>query len=139
MKYNLDDDPIFQRIMKNYIHNIYNIENISTCINNNKLSLLGRLMKHDSTRTVLLSSAYLQHHSSFFDEVFNVAKKEEINIYDVILNNNPMEKLSTSHGWIDPIKKTMVEDCLKFWNIAEKRKQFISILEERVERNHDNA
>ena len=48
------------RYSKNYIHNIFNIDNISTCINNNKLNLLGRLMKHDSTRIVLLSSAYLQ-------------------------------------------------------------------------------
>ena len=118
------------RYSKNYINNIFDIQSISTTINNNKMCLLTRLMQHESTRTVVLGSAQ-QQHQSFLYEVLCVADSNKINIYDIILNND-FQKLSTTQPMVDQLKKRKVEECFKLWNISSKRKEFVDILEERV-------
>ena len=121
---------------KNYINTIFNIDHISTTINNNKLNLLARLMKNKTTKDIILSTLsepFTQ--PSFIRESFLLAHDSGINFFDVIMKS-AHQKLESSHEPIPTDEEQTLRESLRYWNIGESRRTFRNILEERVPRPH---
>ena len=119
------------RYAKNHLNHVYNINNISTIIINNKLNLLSRLMNNHTTRNIILSTlqSTSTHQSTIYD-CFELAQKHQISFYDVLMNNN-IVKVETTHYVVPEVIRTY----LNFWNIGFQRKRFKDLMEDRVVRN----
>ena len=102
---------------RNYLHNLLFLTPISTTINNNKLNLLTRLMQHTATKSVVLSILSLPEGpppTSFVHNVLDLMKNVGKNFYELLICQNTLQ------------------DCLRNWNVGEKRKEFKTIMEEHV-------
>ena len=106
---------------KNHLNNIFNIDDISNIIVNNKLKLVARLMNNESTRKFMLSTLQSDSvHQSTVRDCFQLAGKHGINFFDILLNNFTT-KVATPHNTDVPEE---ILECLEFWNIGGKRKRF---------------
>ena len=118
---------------KNYLNRILNIDHISTTVNNNKINLLMRLMKHEGTKRVVLStlSESPSSHMSFIHETFFLANTSGYNFYDLLVRSST-KKLTSTYDSIPEDTERTLKDCCKYWNVGAKRNEFRNIMEERI-------
>ena len=119
---------------RNYLHNLLSLSPISTTINNNKIDLLTRLMQHTTTKSVVLSILSLPGGpppTSFVHDVFNLMNNVGSNFYELLVSQNA-RKLPVVHDDVQEDVRSVLQDCLKNWNIGAKRKEFQTIMEEHV-------
>ena len=114
---------------KNYLHSLFNIDHISTTIKNNKLKLLSRLMANEHTQNVVLSTLQSTSLKSTAQDCFHMAIQHNINPYDILLNINNVRIQTTQN--IVP-EREEIENCFIFWNVAERRQRFRTIMEQKI-------
>ncbi len=118
---------------KNHLNHIYNIDNISLIITNNKFKLVSRLMDNHITRNVILCTLRsTSTHQSVIHDCYNLTQKHGVNFYDVLLNNK-ITKVETMHNVNVPEE---ICTCLKFWHVGSQRKRFKDLMEDRVIRSN---
>ena len=121
------------RHSKNHLNAIFNLDHISIIITNNKMNLISRLMCNNITRDVIISTLQsTSTHQSTVHDCYTIAATKGINFYDILLNTN-YTKEETVHN-IAPILDE-IRKCLLFWNVGGQRKQFKTIMEDRVIRS----
>ena len=120
---------------RNYLHKLLSLTPISTTINNNKLNLMTRLLKHDTTKSVVLSILSQPSgvaHKSFVQDVLNVVDSTDNNNFYNILLSQTFTRLPVIYDDMLENIEQQLQDCLNNWNIGAKRKEFTTIMEERV-------
>ena len=120
---------------RNYLHKLLSLTPISTTISNNKLNLMTRLLKHDTTKSVVLSILSQPSgvaHKSFVQDVLNVVDSTDNNNFYNILLSQTFTRLPVIYDDMLENIEQQLQDCLNNWNIGAKRKEFTTIMEERV-------
>ena len=96
---------------------------------------MTRLLKHDTTKSVVLSILSQPSgvaHKSFVQDVLNVVDStDNNNFYNILLSQTFTRLPVTYDDMLENIEQQL-QDCLNNWNIGAKRKEFTTIMEERV-------
>ena len=91
-------------------------------------------MQHNTTKSVVLSILSLPDGpptTSFVHDVFNLMSNVGSNFYELLVSQNA-KKLPVFYDDIQEDVRNVLQDCLKYWNIGAKRKEFQTIMEEHV-------
>ena len=116
---------------KNHLNTIYNIKQISTTINNNKLNLLRRMMNNDLTSNIILATLNsARKHPSLVWDCYDLAEKHKFNFFDTVMNVDRQEIKPPTDAIPDDID--YLKECLKFWHVKEMRRNFKEAMEERI-------
>ena len=122
----------FSKYGKNLLHKYYKVQQISTIINNNKLNLLYRLMRNTNTSKIILQTiSQGRRYESLVWDCVDICSKHKLNFYHLILNVQP-QRVEEVYDDLSNELDTLITECIRFWNIAEKRKTLRKIIEERI-------
>ena len=113
------------RYSKNYLHSLFYLNSVSTIIKKNKMNLCNRLMKNQTTKTLLLSMLKESRNSNFINGLL----EDDVDILDVFMQERIVIK--DNHQLPNEIRKQL-ERCIKYWDLAEARWHFWKILEEKI-------
>lgn len=120
------------RHSRNYLNVIFNLDHISTIITNNKLKLLSRLMNNPSTQHIILHTLKSTiSHQSIIQDCLDIARRNEMNIFDILLNVK-RPKIESIHSTIPEEVKQEILNCLSFWNVGEQRQRFKALMEDKI-------
>ena len=91
------------------------------------------MMDNEMTSDIILGILNSpRKHASLVWDCFNLAEKHQFNFFDAILN---VERQEVQPDPDDvPENIDTLRECLQFWHVAEMRKRFKDLMEERIVR-----
>ena len=119
---------------KNYLNGLFRIESISRIIQRNKLNFVKQLLDNAFTRHVLLEMlASNLSYPSFVNGLSETANELQVNLGEIIfLGQKPT--ISAQFDLIPEVIEERLRFCVEYWNMQPLRKEFKTILENRIQR-----
>ena len=110
---------------KNYLHQLFYLNSVSTVIKKNKMNLCNRLMRNPTTKPILLHMLKEGRNNNFIGGLVD----DNIDILDVLMNEKVT--LEDNHHLPEEIR-WQLEVCIKHWDLAQARNCFWRMLEEKI-------
>ena len=116
------------RFSRNYLNQLFNIQQISDIILKNKINLCHRLTKNVSTKPLILNMLLQRNNDNFMDELVN----KGIDVFGIVLSGKQVPIIQDGDNEIPEDISAVLKNCIGQWDLKESRERFRGILEENV-------
>ena len=113
------------RYSRNFLNKLFNISSITQTVHKNKLNLCCRLLRNETTRTILL------HMLTVNNDFLNDLRENGVDIVALILSGRRPE-IEEEEDALPEDVRVVLETCVENWASVEARLIFWGILEEHV-------